>query len=598
MPRIMLTILLLAAIAQDPNDNLRISPDDPASVARGLDSAIKSGRSRVVIPPGTYRLPSVGRRYYLTVEGARDLDILATGVTLLLEDPSRGGFEFVRSRNVKLSGVTLLHAVPPFTQGRIESIAPDELNFDLRIAKGYPTNFTDPKSFPVNPFGFVFDSNSRQWKAGTIDLTPDRVERLEEGLFRLHWKRPSGPSLHPVVRGDLMAFRGRVQTDIFVGGCAGITLENVTIEHGSGFCVHEYGGEGGNRYRYTVTYGPPPRGATETPLISCNADAFHSSGVRKGPTLEGCLFEGMCDDGIAIHGSYGLIVESRDSSWVVTDGVLREGDPVRLFSPDGGLAGEARVKSVRKLPEYKPVGKSRYNGFSDLQQFRYCEALVDPPIPAGFDWAVSNPAATGSGYVIQNNIIRKHRARGMLLKAEDGLVEGNTVDGSTIAGIVLAPEFWWRESCYSRNIIIRNNTIRHCGYATVGPWTGQAGALSVCAEADPAAAPGHRNILIEKNRFLDNDGTNLLLQAVDGATVRDNNFERPGQAPTQRGSGHKIDPGRLIWISSSSHLRFEGNLVTGAGPALKGLVGIGLHVQELDGVETGLTRKTAVTHPK
>ncbi|HZE95700.1 MAG TPA: hypothetical protein VE981_01620, partial [Planctomycetota bacterium] len=401
--------------------------DDSAALQHLLDEAVQTGRSRVEIPPGRYRLSEP-----LWLRGARDLEISARGVELVLVDPAKGGLKFTGCRNIRLTGLGLRHETPPFTQGRIAAIAADERSYDVRLDAGYP-------ELVERPTGYVFEPRSRQIRAGSTDVTASRVERLGDGLFRLHFPRKSGASMHAVEVGDRMAFRGQVATDLYIGGSAGITVEDLTIRNGGGFCIHEDGGEGGNRYKATVTYGPKPAGAEEPPLLSCNADAFHSSGVRRGPTLDGCLFEGMGDDGVAIHGSYALLVEAREKSWVVTDGVLREGDPLRLITPEGGLAGEARVVSVRGLKDYAPAGKSRFHGFADLSRFRFAEVTTEPGLPAGFDWQASNPAAAGSGYVVRHTVIRNHRARGLLLKADDGLVEGNTIDGSTTAGIVLAP---------------------------------------------------------------------------------------------------------------------------------------------------------------
>lgn len=486
--------------------------------------------------------------------------------------------EFSRCRNIRLRGLSLRHDVPPFTQGRVVAVADHEKSVDVRIDEGYP-------GIEGLAAGYVFDPTTRRIKAGSVDLGPEHVDRLEEGLYRLRYADRSG-----VIAGDLMAFRGRGVTDLYLGGCSGMVIEDVTIRHGGGFCVHEEGGEGGNRYRYSVTYGPKPPGATAAPLLACNADAFHSSGVRKGPTLEGCLFEGMGDDGIPIHGSYSLIVESRPKSLIATDGVLREGDPLRLFNPDGGLAGEAKVASIRRLGDFSVAGKSRFHGFEDLARRRFVEVVTEPPLAAGFDWLASNPSALGSGFVIRNNVIRNHRARGILIKADDGVIEGNTIEGSTIAGIVLAPEPWWGEACYSRNVAIRNNTISRCGTASMGPWTAQAGVLSVTAESKPGAEPGHRGIVIEDNRFVENEGVNLLLQAIDGALVKGNRFVRPDRSPSRRGSARQIDPGALIWVSGSRDVRFEGNKVTDAGAALTTGIGVGPGTTALVGRDTGLER--------
>jgi hypothetical protein len=176
------------------------------------------------------------------------------------------------------------------------------------------------------------------------------------------------------------------------------------------------------------------------------------------------------------------------------------------------------------------------------------------------------------------------------VKADDGLIEGNVIDGSTIAGIVLAPELWWGEACFSRKVTIRDNTIRRCGTASMGPWTAQAGVLSVTAEVRPGQEPGHRQIVIENNRFVENDGVNLLLRSVDGAVVKGNRFERPDQAPSLRGSSRGIDPGSLIWVSECRNVLFEGNQVTDAGAALSTLLGVGPGTTKLVGREAGVQR--------
>src|SRR6185295_15489841 len=116
---------------------------------------------------------------------------------------------FFRCRNVRLTGLTVRHEIPPFTQGRIEAIAADEMSYDVRLDDGYPANFSDPAAFPVRPTGYIFDPKTRQWKARSIDVTADRLERLDDRLFRLHFPRRSGASLHAVAAGDLIAFRGR-----------------------------------------------------------------------------------------------------------------------------------------------------------------------------------------------------------------------------------------------------------------------------------------------------------------------------------------------------------------------------------------------------
>lgn len=50
-----------------------------------------------------------------------------------------------------------------------------------------------------------------------------------------------------------------------------------------------------------------------------------------------------------------------------------------------------------------------------------------------FDNFIANPGHTGSGFELRNNTIMNNRGRGMLVKAGNGIVEGNTV---------IRPTFW------------------------------------------------------------------------------------------------------------------------------------------------------------
>ncbi len=556
-------------------------PAITAGVAQTIKPAIlaaaKAGQKTIVIPKGTYRIPAFDGRWFLELRDLVDLDIDGREATLVLDGPWNGFIELWRCRGVTVRGLTLLHDPMPFTQGRIEAFGADEKSLDLRIAAGFPARFDDPKLFSDKPPGYVFDALTRLWKPGCGDLYSDRVERLSDGLFRLHYGNRIGPSAQPIAVGDMLAFRGKGLTDIHVADCANCTIDGVTIRSGGGFCVHEDGGDGGNHYTYTVTYGPRPNGASENPLIACNADAFHSSNARIGPTVTNCRFEGMCDDGIAIHGAFALALAAKGDAVVITErSDWRVGDHLQFIDLTGGLAGEAVIAARRPRPDFKPVGKSRYRPYEDLDRRRFMELDLDQAIPAAFDWLVSNSDTNGSGYVLRGNLIRNHRARGMLLKADHGVVENNTIDGSTIAGIVLSPEFWWNEAGCSNDVLIKGNTIRNTGYAThVGAGQRQAGALTLCGEAEPAARPGHRHIRIENNTFRDCDGTNLLIDFAVDVGISGNTFVNPMRTPVQRGADHIEDLGALIYIGAHTFdVRLKDNQVNNPGNALVREVGV------------------------
>ncbi len=535
----------------------------PGDLEQTIVQAYRSGNKQVVIPPGTYRLAPTPQGPHLWLDNLSDFEIDATGARLIFTDRTRAGIEFYHCRNVRFRGATVAYAVPPFTQGVVEVISPDGKYYDIRIDDGYPAELDDPRYFPRKAIGYLFDPKTRWWKPGAFDLYGRRTERLGPRRFRVYWSKPLPPDVQPVAAGDLIAFRGSGPHNILVLDSQNVELAGVTIYNSPDFAVLESGGEGGNHYTFNVERGPAPEGASATPLLSSTADAFHSVNVRGGPVLEDCHFESMGDDGIAIHGTFSYVMEASGDRLILSKSTFRPGDPIRLFDTRDRPAGEAIVLTAAPLPRYESSQKSRRNTLAGNTNGPYFAVTVRPALPAGFDYLATNPAAEGSGYVVRNNTIRNHRARGMLLKAEDGLVEGNLIDGSTMGGIVLTPEFWWNEAGYSRHVIVRDNTIRHVAYAPK-----QLGGL-VLGALDPAPVEGcgNEDIRIERNHLVDINGVNLLITSACGVFIRQNQFSDSQRgAATAAGEAWGEDPRALVVVTQSRDVDFEDNVVSDLGP--------------------------------
>jgi hypothetical protein len=340
-------------------------------------------------------------------------------------------------------------------------------------------------------------------------------------------------------------------------------LTDLTIYNAGAFALWESQGDGDNRYTVAVKRGPRPSGASTDPLLSSTADAFHSVEMRIGPTLEHCEFESMGDDGIAIHGIYSFVFEARGHRLVVNHNSFRRGDPLRLLDPHGRPVSEAVVESVRPLDNFTTTRQSRRTTLSDNTVGPFFEITLDRPLAADFDYLASNPAANGSGYVLRGNRIRNHRARGMLLKADRGLIEDNTIDGSTMGGIVLTPEFWWNEASYSRNVTIHHNTIRHTAYAP-----DQLGGVVIAAiESAPLSGYGHQHIVLENNRFENINGVNLLITSATDVLVKDNVFIHAQYARTSvAGANWGEYAGALIFVTEADPIRLENNVAEDLGP--------------------------------
>ena len=533
------------------------------SIQQKVADAYRAKQRTVKLPAGTYRVtPSAPSASHLSFHNMNDFEIDASGVNLLLNDVTRGGIEFVNCRNVHFQGASLQYEVPPFTQGTIASIAPDRSWYTFQVDAGYPTNLDDTKYFPSAPVGCLFDARTRRLKAGAYDIGAAKIERLGASLFRFYGKGPEAV-------GDLAAFRGSGRHGVTLMGCGQMDLQDVTLYNSGMFGVWESSGEGKNHYSLQIKRGPVPQGAKTAPLYSTCADGFHSSRMRSGPTLENCSFEGMPDDGIAIHGTYSLVLQCTGDTLVINRNSFQAGDALLLFDFAGSPAGEAVVKSVTPAPDFRTTRQSGHRTVANNVAGPYSTLVLDRDLPAEFDFLCSNPNAIGSGYVLRNNTIRDHRARGMLLKAHDGLVEGNTIDASSVSGIVLSPELWWNEACYSRNVTIRNNAIRNL------PDNPKSyGAVAVAAVTDrPVPGAGHQHIAIENNQIENCNSVNLLITSAQDVLVSNNHFVNAQRVKVAvAGSNWGEDSSALVYVTESNNVRLMGNTSPGIGPANKHLI--------------------------
>jgi len=211
--------------------------------------------------------------------------------------------------------------------------------------------------------------------------------------------------------------------------------------------------------------------------------------------------------------------------------------------------------------------------FQDPSDLVYVGVVLDalPALPPRPGWIAVNASASGGGYVVRNCAIRNNRARGMLLNAPDGLVENCLVEGTTMAGIALAPEMAsWPQSDYSRNVVLRGNTIRDVCLAGQNGWF-EAGALTIAEWRNgryPALPGGHRNIVVERNTFEGIDGPNVVVASAQGVAFRANRFVGPMARPSDRGKYVGVPAGALYWITESDGVTVEGNKVERPGKAL------------------------------
>ena len=567
--RARLTALCFLLASGTLSAQVSISPDHPELLQQGILAAYAAGQKSVVVPAGVYKIPVQSNGRHLDLENLANFEIDATGATFVFQDQTAIGLLLYKCTGLFFHGATLYYATPPFSQGVIQAVGSNGSSFDVQIEQGYPTNLDDPKYFSAQIIGHLFDSSTRWWKRGVYgDIYGTKTQRLSANSFRIFTT-----SLAGAATGDLIGFRSGTGDHIIrITSCSRSTFANLTILNSANFGIAEtLGGDlGPNHYlSVTIQRGNRPAGATTDPLFSTTADGFHSTEARYGPDVENCVFESMPDDGIAIHGHYSWVMEASGNTLIVSNTTVASGtnflvgDPLRLIDANDQVAGDAVVTGVTPLPNYHNTRKSARTTVRDFTVGPYYQITLDRPLTAAFDYLAANPNASGSGFVLLNNTVMNHRARGMNLKADNGIVQGNTVSGSTMAGIRVGPEFYWSESSYPHNLVIRGNTIRNVAY-----WGGQTAALLIAPDQGLTPAGGFQNMVVDGNLFENFDITALFLSSATGAAITNNTFQNlqnvsPFAVDNQ---GQNVIPGTLIFVANATGVQFQGNTASQLGP--------------------------------
>jgi parallel beta-helix repeat protein len=255
---------------------------------------------------------------------------------------------------------------------------------------------------------------------------------------------------------------------------------------------------------------------------------------------------------------------------------MESGDPCRFTSFDGKILGDAKIVSVTRredVPKEAVVeavkGYDLAGGNKELPQgYHIYELTLDKPIDVKPGGNVYSLNRIGNGFIAKNNKIGFTRARGLLIKAADGEISGNTVIGCELGGIVVAPELYWLEAGYSTNLKIENNTVQDCFFAHNRWGDSQPGAVSVVAvdaKGEVMQAGAFRSITIRNNTISGCPYPAMVLSSIDGGTVSGNTITPPTESERREhgrryAEKHSLDYESEIWLINNRALRQAGVL--------------------------------------
>ncbi|MEK7674523.1 MAG: right-handed parallel beta-helix repeat-containing protein [Verrucomicrobiota bacterium] len=588
MTRLVLSIALAATFVSAVSLSAAVPPrvfhvrdfgakaDGITDSGAAIRAAIAAARTsvppaEVVLDAGTYRVRAEDPRgYCFPIHQATNLVMRGAGkaTKIVITNPAAGAFSFGLCRQVSLHNLAVDYDPVPFLQGTVRAVDVKAGSFDLEVEAGYPT--PDAESFlkatePYGKWGMIMDPATRRIRSGTPDhyMTP-RWERREDRVWRFfaadeHHRR----NLAHMRVGDAYVHLARGYGGaVLAQGCDGIRIENVTVHASPGLAVGLVGNRGEIVVRgLEVRFAP---GTTR--LLTANADGVHCQQNRSGPVIENCYFEGMADDAVNIYAPPNVLREVRSpTQWLVSPGALvLPGDRLQVLDPKTGrLRGEVKVVDVK------------------VEQRAFLLTLDQPLEGAGpgADHRTAdtlyNLEACGAGFQIRRNHMNGHRRYGCLLRAGGGVVEDNTFEDTTGAGVVLTNEPDWPEGPVPWGITIRRNR-----FLRGGTCLGYAGSSHGAALAVRSTRLGHglaeaeaiRDVVIDNNDFQDQGGAAVFVGGARNVTLRDNRITAASGAEL-RGKG------AAIRIERSSGVAVLNNTVSDPRPGTTAAVEIGPDVK-------------------
>lgn len=465
---------------------------------RLVREALASGASRIDVPKGTYEIDTEDESYF-ALRGVRNVVIDFHGARLNGVKRTRM-FDLRGSTNVVLRNVTVDYVCLPFAQGVIERIDAEK-NWDVRVLPGYPCPDDAMLARGVWPIQ-VYDARTRELK-NPMRYPDARIVRTGSDTYRISGGRD--------VRGDVGDFcvwsvrdDGSLRDAVGLVDCANCRIEDVTVYStpmGCGFNEDSCASNVYVRCRLVRCPSSDDCAARAVPrLRSGNHDAFNARRDYVGPTLDRCDFAYHCDDNVNISGFYAIVTQVAGDTVRVLPYAgrlcLAVGDDCQVLTYDGKVPPDVTVRAVSEdVPptesERAQVARWKFQQNIGRSLRRAWRLTLDRPVDFPIGSCLISNRRQGNGFRIVNSRFGSTRARGLLIKASDGLIASNLIEKVTGSAIAVHPEFDWLEGGCSRNLIIRDNRLRgNGGGIYVGGTAGNGRRLG---------AEAHRGIVLENN---------------------------------------------------------------------------------------------------
>ena len=495
------------------------------SLKTQLLNGINSRADVVTLIPGRYFVNPAST--YVSIGNynpSNPVTVIADGVELILQSNHRA-ISFIRCSNLHLQGLSIDYDPLLFRQGTVENITNNV--FRVRLHEGYPTTLSSAATS-----GIIYDQSNLWMKQMTSTFYPTAVSQLEPGLYAV----TTSSRLANLTVGNHVTLTepNGIPHAFYMENCSAMRIEGLRIHGSPSFALLSRNGYQIELENVSVIPGHKPLRASLPRLLSSNADGLHFKHSRGEISINNCHTAYNGDDCIILTNSYAPII-AKDQGNVLTisnkapqDKII-PGDELYIYNPLDGKRQSATVVSVvpvsmREEDIRASIATLFPNARLTSSTFEYAYTItLDRAVSAPVGGWVANRSGESNGFVISNCTINNTRARGILVKASDGVVRNNDVFNAFLAGIQLRPEAdLWMEGDYAQNVLIENNDLRRCAIGLSNAYA----PIYISAEGAPNWSPGygHVNLTIARNRIYNAPSASIYVKYADNVLIRSNRF--------------------------------------------------------------------------
>ena len=539
-----------------------------AAIKRAIDACRQQGATRLVFPKGVYRFYS---KEPVPFDKLNDLVIDGQDSEFIFQKIHEGAAINVTGCNrcaMKNMRVDWDWAVTPLASlCRVVSATADRLSCDLVFPDLNEKEIDLVKKAPWMGLTVMEPEFFRPKNGQILRCSVPQCTSLPDNVLRVTFKTPV-----PVAVGETYFIRHQYyEMPAFrIGDSSHVLFDNVTIYSmpGMGWTTRGETNHWGLR-NCKITR----REGSRRPVTTA-ADGFHVVESLGNLLLENCEFTGISEDNINIHDNCFQGVKRNDDHTLTLVGnkpwrfKVAVGQTIELFHAD-----------------YSPIGfQSRINAVAYKGNDTILTLAEKLPGPLSPQTIVGNQHYHTSNVRIAN--CRFHGGGRILTSATNLTIEDCLFDHTSMA-VQLAVDIdpaLWAEGSPASNIVLRRNTFESVN--ATGRLDGEAVGTFTRWPAGPTAYPLYRDILIEKNRFVNTHGPALSLRTCQNVFVRDNLIDMA------KASDNMAPLASVFFVEHSSDLKLGGNRwEVGAAAVKTGVLYDPETTSKLDATDNILVRK-------